>query len=95
MHSLPSGAGWESDCNFLFHDKSSLSTMNNTTGQRVLLVEDEVPLAEVLRDYLLDAHYQVEMRHDGDGVVDLIRRTPPDLILLDLMLPGVDGLIII
>ncbi|WKE66340.1 response regulator [Gallaecimonas kandeliae] len=59
---------------------------------RVLLVEDEVELAELLRDYLVHEGCEVEMRHSGDGVVEAIRERPPQMVLLDLMLPGVDGL---
>lgn len=62
--------------------------------KKILLVEDEVFLAEIVRDYLLDVGYLVEMAHTGIGVVDRVRTSKPDLILLDLMLPGVDGLTI-
>jgi two-component system response regulator BaeR len=59
-----------------------------------MLVEDEVELAELVRDYLLHEGYEVEMHHRGDGIVAAVRQTPPDMILLDLMLPGTDGLTI-
>lgn len=68
--------------------------MNSDKPLQVLIVEDEVKLAELLRDYLLNEGYEVEMRHSGDGVVDAVRNNPPAMILLDLMLPGVDGLTI-
>ncbi len=68
--------------------------MSGDKQPRVLIVEDEVKLAELLRDYLLNEGYEVEMRHSGDGVVDAVRNDPPAMILLDLMLPGVDGLTI-
>lgn len=68
--------------------------MNSDKPLRVLIVEDEVKLAELLRDYLLNEGYEVEMRHSGDGVVDAVRNDPPAMVLLDLMLPGVDGLTI-
>ena len=58
----------------------------------VLYVEDETKLAELIRDYLLAADYDVTVMHSGDGVIDFIRSNPPDLALLDLMLPVVDGL---
>lgn len=61
---------------------------------KILLVEDEVELAELVRDYLLHEGYEVTMRHSGAGVVDEVRADQPDMILLDLMLPGVDGLTI-
>ncbi len=68
--------------------------MSSDKPLRVLIVEDEVKLAELLRDYLLNEGYEVEMRHSGNGVVDAVRNNPPAIILLDLMLPGVDGLTI-
>lgn len=68
--------------------------MNSDKPMRILVVEDEVKLAELLRDYLLNDGYEVAMCHRGNGVVDVVRDHPPALILLDLMLPGVDGLTI-
>ena len=58
----------------------------------LLLVEDEVELAEILRDYLDAEGYFVDITHTGAGVVDRVRDRPPDLMLLDLMLPEVDGI---
>ena len=58
----------------------------------ILIVEDEVHLAELMQDYLLREDYQVKMLHTGTGVVDYVNKHDVDLILLDLMLPGVDGL---
>ena len=63
-----------------------------TATSRVLIVEDEVRIAEILRDYLTQAGFTVEHSATGDGVVESVRSNPPDLILLDVMLPGVDGL---
>ncbi|MEO0439141.1 MAG: response regulator [Pseudomonadota bacterium] len=60
--------------------------------QRVLIVEDEEKLAVLERDYLLQAGYEVSMRHEGTGVAKEIIERPPDLVILDLMLPGEDGL---
>lgn len=68
--------------------------MNDVRHAHILLVEDEVDLAELVRDYLRHAGYEVTVMHRGDGIVDRVRGNPPDLILLDLMLPGVDGLTI-
>jgi len=58
----------------------------------VLIVEDEVKIAEILTDYLTQAGFAVTHKDTGLGVVELVRVTPPDLILLDIMLPGMDGL---
>lgn len=59
---------------------------------RILIVEDEPKLGQLLIDYLLAAHYAPTLINHGDKVLAYVRQTPPDLILLDLMLPGVDGL---
>lgn len=60
--------------------------------KQILIVEDEVGLAELLRDYLKDAGYETQMLHEGTGVVSWVNDHSPDLILLDLMLPGMNGL---
>lgn len=59
---------------------------------RVLVVEDEPKLAEVLRVYLEAGGYEVMCLADGMEVAGAVARWVPDLILLDLMLPGKDGL---
>ncbi len=59
---------------------------------RVTLVEDESSIAEVLRYNLEKEGFRVDTRARGDEALDAIRSDPPDLLLLDLMLPGMDGL---
>ena len=68
--------------------------MTRTAPINILLVEDQVELAELLRDYLLRENYAVDMRHIGDGVIESVRNAEPDMVLLDLMLPGTDGMTI-
>jgi two-component system response regulator BaeR len=63
-----------------------------STPKQIVIVEDEVGLAELLRDYLKDAGYDTFMLHEGTGVVAWVREHAPDMILLDLMLPGKNGL---
>ncbi len=58
----------------------------------ILIVEDETKLATVLRDYLTRDGYEVSLLDRGDAVLDWLTRETPDLILLDIMLPGTDGL---
>lgn len=68
--------------------------MNHPSGnqaKRVLVVEDEPRLAAVLCDYLAAANYEAISVADGLEVMDTFRRWQPDLVLLDLMLPGADG----
>jgi two-component system response regulator BaeR len=61
-------------------------------AERILIVEDEVKLAGLLRDYLAQEGFDVAMLHRGDEVEDWVRAHETDLILLDLMLPGKSGL---
>jgi two-component system response regulator BaeR len=68
--------------------------MNDLRPQRVLVVEDEAKLVQVLQDYLSDAGYSATALLDGRKVVPWVRENKPDLILLDIMLPGMDGLAI-
>lgn len=60
--------------------------------QKILIVEDEQRLADLHRDYLLQAGFETECIADGLLVAKAIDNGMPDLILLDLMLPGKDGL---
>ncbi|HET6948458.1 MAG TPA: response regulator transcription factor [bacterium] len=57
----------------------------------VLIVEDEPGIADVVRQYLEKDGYRVEVSGDGARAVDEYARLRPDLVLLDLMLPGLDG----
>ncbi|MEL4014853.1 envelope stress response regulator BaeR [Dryocola clanedunensis] len=59
---------------------------------RILIVEDEPKLGQLLVDYLRAASYAPTLITHGNDVLPYVRQTPPDLILLDLMLPGTDGL---
>ena len=58
----------------------------------VLIVEDEPKLARLLDDYLKAAGYRTHWVSDGVSAITAARTTKPDLILLDIMLPGKDGL---
>ncbi|MFS2224560.1 two-component system response regulator BaeR [Pantoea sp. B65] len=58
----------------------------------ILIVEDEPKLAQLLIDYLQASNYRTHHIAHGDQVLSYVQQTPPDLILLDLMLPGTDGL---
>lgn len=66
--------------------------MNVATSKTVLIVEDEIPLGDVLEEYLRASAFAVDRIADGNAVVPHVRKRPPDLLLLDLMLPGRDGL---
>jgi two-component system alkaline phosphatase synthesis response regulator PhoP len=62
------------------------------TGNHVLVVDDEPAIVEIVRDYLADAGYRVSTAHSGEDALRQVRSIRPDLIVLDLGLPGVDGL---
>ena len=57
----------------------------------ILIVEDESDLSAIVADYVTAAGYQAEVVADGREALAGIRRKPPDLIVLDIMLPGLDG----
>jgi two-component system response regulator BaeR len=59
---------------------------------KILIVEDERKLAELLHDYLCQAGFEPFILDEGTGVVSWVREQNPNLVLLDLMLPGRDGL---
>lgn len=59
---------------------------------RILVVEDEPDIAAIVVDYLRHAGYTVEHQAEGRAALASIVSTPPDLTLLDIMLPGMDGL---
>jgi two-component system response regulator BaeR len=60
--------------------------------EHILVIEDEKKLADLLKDYLCKEGFTVSCLSRGDEALDKIKRTAPVLILLDLMLPGMDGL---
>jgi two-component system response regulator BaeR len=66
--------------------------MSHIRGKRIMIVEDERKLAEVLRDYLIADGAVVQIVGDGNDALPAFRASTPDLLLLDLMLPGTDGL---
>lgn len=63
-----------------------------TTRAHVLVVEDEPKIAALLSDYLHQEHYTVSLLDSGLPVMDKVRTDPPSLILLDIMLPDMDGM---
>ncbi|GAB4428482.1 MAG: response regulator transcription factor [Chloroflexi bacterium OHK40] len=63
-------------------------------GERILVVDDEPSIREVVGLYLRREGFEVESAADGPAALAAIDRVRPDLVVLDLMLPGVDGLTI-
>jgi DNA-binding response OmpR family regulator len=66
--------------------------VSETQASTILVVDDEPAITELLEFNLARDGYRVVVAHDGYTALDLARSLRPDLIILDLMLPGVDGL---
>ena len=60
--------------------------------ETILIIEDEPKVARLARDYLEKNGYRVLVANDGNSGLAMARREKPDLLVLDLMLPGMDGL---
>lgn len=58
---------------------------------RLLLVDDDASLAAMLREFLELQGFRVEVLHDGESALERIAADPPDLLVLDVMLPGMSG----
>ena len=58
---------------------------------KILLVEDDVKLSALIQEYLQQNSYQVVCLYRGDEVLPYLTKNTADLIVLDLMLPGIDG----
>ncbi len=61
---------------------------------RILIVDDEIKIARLVSNYLEKDGFDTVCHHHGVGVVDLVKKINPELLILDLMLPGVDGVTI-
>src|ERR1700735_556204 len=66
--------------------------MEDHTRGSVLVVDDEPTIAEVVSRYLERAGYRTRVASDGAQALELVAHSRPDLVVLDLMLPGIDGL---
>lgn len=60
--------------------------------KKILVVDDERPIADILQFNLKKEGYDVHCAYDGDQAVEMVEELQPDLILLDIMLPGRDGM---
>ena len=66
--------------------------MNGVPSRRILVVDDEPLVVDVLRRYLVRDGFTVDTAADGASALSEAQRQPPDLVVLDLMLPGLNGL---
>jgi two-component system OmpR family response regulator len=60
--------------------------------RKILIVEDDLSIAELEKDYLEVAGFKVSISSDGSRALELIRKNDYDLLIIDIMLPGLDGL---
>ncbi len=61
---------------------------------RVMLVEDDARLAELVMEYLSGYEFMVELVTRGDAALERFKAFSPDIVVLDLMLPGMDGMVV-
>ena len=61
-------------------------------AERVLVVDDDPAVVQLVGDALTDAGYEVSSQQDGEGCLQALGSEPPDLLILDIILPGVNGL---
>ena len=66
--------------------------MTAITAQRVLVVEDDRKISDLLQNYLRASGYEAEAAYDGRDALRQIERQVPDAVILDWMLPGLDGI---
>jgi two-component system response regulator MprA len=70
-------------------------TINNeqakSMGERILVIEDEPKISDMVKRGLIYEGYKVEVAGDGEKGLGLARDNPPDLVIIDVMLPGIDG----
>jgi DNA-binding response OmpR family regulator len=85
--------------NFSYHIKVAyrrgirdiVSSGNEGSALKILIIEDDVNIARLIELELGYEGYQVSVAHEGNQGLDLFKRDQPDLVLLDVMLPGLDG----
>jgi two-component system alkaline phosphatase synthesis response regulator PhoP len=63
----------------------------SVSGETILVIDDDKEIARLLRSYMEQAGYQVRVAFDGESGLAMLRHEPVALLLLDLMLPGMDG----
>jgi DNA-binding response OmpR family regulator len=67
-------------------------TGSSLQSPHVLVVDDDPPIVELVRGYLEREGYRVSVAEDGLSAVEAVRADPPDVVVLDVMLPGLDGI---
>ncbi|OAB60020.1 hypothetical protein AY600_15405 [Phormidium willei BDU 130791] len=73
------------------HEQTTLSPLTDTLGKTILVVDDDEHVRELLRQSLEAQGYQVRLAKDGVEAIMEVKRSRPDLIVLDVMMPYIDG----
>uniref|UniRef100_A0A5Q5BH63 Two component transcriptional regulator, winged helix family n=2 Tax=unclassified Mycobacterium TaxID=2642494 RepID=A0A5Q5BH63_MYCSS len=73
-------------------DHSPATPSEHARGYRALVVDDEAPLAEVVASYLEREHFEAIVTGNGADAITIARELDPDVVILDIGLPGIDGL---
>lgn len=60
-------------------------------AKKIIIIEDELILAEALKERLTHAGYDVDVAYNGENGLEMVRDEKPDLLILDILLPGIDG----
>ena len=68
---------------------------NPSTAPRILIVEDDRSLGKFLGRELTHKRFSVQLSNDGESACEELRRAIPDLVILDLNLPGMDGMVLL
>ena len=70
---------------------SALRRISDIPGKRILVVDDEPNIVDLLAQILQDEGYQVKGAYNGKEALHVLESTPQDIILLDLLMPDMDG----
>ena len=73
-------------------NSSTVTRSSKSKVRYILVVDDEPSFCTVLSEILRSFGYNVQQAHDAHQAIELLKVTPPDLILTDVMMPGMDGL---
>ena len=71
---------------------SETKTISPAVTPRVLLVDDDVELVTLLRDYLMSDGFSVSVAHEGESALRSLAVQPPDIAVVDVMMPGFSGI---
>ncbi|MDF2577122.1 MAG: phoP [Chlamydiales bacterium] len=66
--------------------------MVEAVKQHIILIEDEEDIGELIKLHVEEAGYSITIAHSGEKGLAAVKENPPDLVLLDIMLPGIDGI---